>query len=156
MGRTEHFHDPNGPRPNRIVTAATAFVQDGAGRVLLIHRSDNGLWALPGGGQDVGEYIATTAERETHEETGYRVTVTGFIGVYSDPGHVIAYDDGEVRQQFALSFRAALDGGELATSDETPNVRWVAPEELDDLPMHPSVRLRVDHGLAHAPTPYIG
>ncbi|WP_328294395.1 NUDIX domain-containing protein [Kineococcus sp. NBC_00420] len=156
MARTEHFHDPDGPRPNRIVTAATAFVQDEEGRVLLIQRSDNGLWALPGGTQEVGERIATTAERETEEETGYRVRVTDFIGVYSDPDHVIAYADGEVRQQFALSFRAELIGGELATSEESPEVRWIEADELDDVPMHPSVRLRVDHGLQRRAKPYIG
>ncbi|GAB7190958.1 NUDIX domain-containing protein [Kineococcus sp. NUM-3379] len=156
MGRTEYFHDPVGPRPNRIVTAATAFVLDERERVLMIQRSDNGLWALPGGTQDVGERIATTAERETREETGYEVRVTGLIGVYSDPGHVIAYDDGEVRQQFALSFRAELLGGELQRSDESPDVRWVADNQLNDLPMHPSIRLRVDHGFEDRDEPYIG
>ena len=156
MGRTEHYHDPDAPTPNSIVVAATAFVQDDQGRILLIQRSDNGLWALPGGVQEVGEYIAQTAERETREETGYDVRVTGLIGVYSDPHHVIAYDDGEVRQQFALLFRAELVGGSLSESDETPQVRWVPPEELDSVSMHPSIRLRVDRGLADDPTAYVG
>lgn len=156
MGRTEHYHDPDGPRPNRIVPAAVAFVQDEHDRVLLVQRSDNGLWALPGGTQDVGEFLATTAERETLEETGYRVKVVDLIGVYSDPDHVIAYDDGEVRQQFAISFRAEPISGGLATSQETPDVKWVAPDELDAHPMHPSIRLRVDHGLARRDKPYIG
>ncbi|WP_432571588.1 NUDIX hydrolase [Kineococcus sp. SYSU DK005] len=156
MDRTEYFHDPAGPRPNRIVTAATAFVLDEQERVLMIQRSDNGMWALPGGTQDVGERIATTAERETREETGYEVRVTGLIGVYSDPHHVIAYDDGEVRQQFALSFRAELIDGELERSEESLDVRWVADNELDDLPMHPSIRLRVNHGFEERPEPYIG
>jgi 8-oxo-dGTP pyrophosphatase MutT (NUDIX family) len=156
MGRTEHYHDPDAPRPNRIVPAAVAFVQDARGRVLLIQRSDNGLWALPGGTQDAGEHIAVTAERETLEETGYRVKVVELIGVYSDPDHVIAYDDGEVRQQFAISFRAELEGGDAATSEETPNVAWVAPDEFDSHPMHSSIRRRVDHGLAHLDKPYIG
>ena len=111
---------------------------------------------MPGGAQDVGETIAAAAERETLEETGYRVNVTGLIGIYSDPRNVIAYDDGEVRQQFALAFRAALDGGAMATSAESPNVRWVRVDELDDLPIHPSVRLRIGHGLADLSTPYIG
>lgn len=156
MGRTEYMDDPNAPKANSIVPAATAFVQNGEGHVLLIQRSDNGLWAMPGGTQDVGETIAGTAERETFEETGYRVRVTTLIGVYSDPGNVIAYDDGEVRQQFALCFRAQLQGGEMARSDESPDVRWVSADELDDMPIHPSVRLRISHGLANLLTPYIG
>jgi len=156
VGRREHFHDPDAPPPNRIVVAAVAFIQDDQSRVLLVERSDNGLWALPGGRQDAGEYIARTAERETWEETGYRVQVTDLIGVYSDPAHLIAYDDGEVRQQFALSFRAELVGGSRALSDETPDVRWVAADDMDSVPMHPSIRLRIDHGLDRRARPYIG
>lgn len=156
MGRTEYVNDPRAPKATRIVPAANAFVRDRDGAVLMIQRSDNGLWAMPGGMQDIGETIAGAAERETLEETGYRVRVTGLVGVYSDPGNVIAYDDGEVRQQFVLCFRAVLLGGEMATSEESPSVRWVRPEELDAIPIHPSVRLRIDHGLANLPTPYVG
>lgn len=156
MARTEHYRDPNAPRPNNIVPAAVAFVRDDHGRVLLVERSDNGLWALPGGTQDVGETIQATAEREVLEETGYRVKVVDVVGIYSDPNHVIAYDDGEVRQQFAISFRAELVGGALTQSDETPSVRWVAPDDLDAYPMHPSIRLRVEHGLENRTRPYLG
>jgi len=156
MARTEYYRDPDAPRANRIVVAAVAFVQDSDGRVLLIQRSDNDLWALPGGAQDVGETVSAAAERETLEETGYRVTVTDLIGVYSDPQHVIAYDDGEVRQQFALSFRADLVDGQLATSDETPNVAWVSRCDLDRYRIHPSIRLRIEHGFEHRDMPYLG
>lgn len=156
MPRTEHNDDPDSPHPNRIVPAAVALVQDEHGCVLLIQRSDNGLWALPGGTQDVGERIAQTAERETLEETGYRIKVVGLVGIYSDPSHVIAYGDGEVRQQFAITFRAEVIGGEDTASPETPDVRWVSPEDLDAYSMHPSIRLRLDHGLARRSEPYIG
>lgn len=156
MGRTEYLNDPGAPRANRIVPAANAFVRERDGAVLMIQRSDNGLWAMPGGVQDIGETIAGAAERETLEETGYLVRVTGLVGVYSDPGNVIAYDDGEIRQQFALCFRAVLLGGDLRTSVESPSVRWVRPEELDGIPIHPSVRLRINHGLADLDAPYIG
>jgi 8-oxo-dGTP pyrophosphatase MutT (NUDIX family) len=156
VGRTEYLNDPEAPKANSIVPAANAFVRDDDGAVLMIERSDNRLWAMPGGMQDIGETIAAAAERETLEETGYRVRVVGLIGVYSDPGNVIAYDDGEIKQQFALCFRAQLLGGALATSEESPSVRWVRPDELDAIPIHPSVRLRIDHGLAELACPYIG
>ncbi len=156
MVRREFYRVPDAPTANSIVVAAVAFVQDEGGRVLLVQRSDNGLWALPGGAQDPGEYIAETAERETFEETGYHVKVTDFIGVYSDPRHVIAYSNGEIRQQFALSFAASRIGGHLVESDETPTVRWVKQVDLDDLPIHPSIRLRIDHGINRPARPYIG
>jgi hypothetical protein len=47
-------------------------------------------------------------------------------------------------------------GGQLATSDETSEVAFVAPERLDQLNIHPSMRLRIDHYLERRSTPYIG
>ena len=156
MSRTEYYRDPNAPRANSIVVAAVAFVQDSEGRVLLVQRSDNGLWALPGGAQEIGETVTHTAERETFEETGYRVKVTELIGVYSDPQHVIAYSDGEVRQQFALSFRAELVSGATALSEETPAVEWVSASDVDRHRMSESSRLRITHGFERAISPFIG
>jgi ADP-ribose pyrophosphatase YjhB (NUDIX family) len=62
--------------------------------------------ALPGGGQEIGEYIAETAVRETREETGVDIEVTGPVGIYTNPNHVVEFSDGEVRQQFSICFRA--------------------------------------------------
>ncbi|MEU5529486.1 NUDIX domain-containing protein [Micromonospora chersina] len=156
MARIEHFNNPNAPKPNSIVVAVTVFAQDEQGRVLLIQRTDNGLWALPGGAQDFGEYIAETAVRETCEETGVEVEVTGIVGIYTNPHHVVEYSDGEVRQQFSICFRGRYVRGETATSDESSAVRWVAHSELDQLPIHPSMRLRIDHGFERLSSPYIG
>ncbi|NYF58811.1 NUDIX hydrolase [Micromonospora purpureochromogenes] len=156
MARIEHFNNPNAPKPNSIVVAVTVFVQDEHGRVLLIQRTDNGLWALPGGAQDFGEYIAETAVRETREETGVEVEVTGVVGIYTNPNHVVEYSDGEVRQQFSICFRGRYVGGKLTTSDESSAVRWVPREDLDSLPIHPSMRLRIDHGFDQRSMPYIG
>jgi hypothetical protein len=47
-------------------------------------------------------------------------------------------------------------GGQLATSSETGEVEFVAPERLDSLNMHPSMRLRIDHYLERRSAPYIG
>ncbi|MEV0939394.1 NUDIX domain-containing protein [Micromonospora wenchangensis] len=156
MARTEHYHDPNAPKANSIVVAVSVFVRDEQARVLLIRRTDNGLWSLPGGGQEIGETVAETAVRETREETGISVEVAGMVGVYSDPGHVIEYSDGEVRQQFSLCFRAVPVSGTPTPSDESHEVRWVARDELAALDIHPSTLLRITHGYEERPEPYIG
>ncbi|BCK57408.1 NUDIX hydrolase [Nocardia wallacei] len=156
MARTEYYNDPNAPQPNSIVVAATAFVLNENRQVLMIQRSDNGRWAIPGGGQDFGETIEETAVRETREETGIDIEITGLVGIYSNPNHVMAYTDGEVRQQFSICFRAHPIGGQMHTSPESPNVRWVAQSDLDEMDIHPSVRLRIDHGYADLPQPYLG
>lgn len=156
MGRKEYYDDPNAPEPNSLVPAATVFVQDDEGRVLLVQRSDNGLWSLPGGGMELGETLAACGEREVLEETGYRVRVVDVVGIYSDPKHIIEYDDGEVRQQFAISFRAQLIDGALSTSAETPRTDWFGVDQVGELAMHDSNRLRVSHGFQRSNLPYLG
>jgi len=147
MARRDYYDDPAAPPANSIVPAVTAVVTDPDGRLLLIHRVDNDRWALPGGGIELGESVSDAVLREVAEETGVVVEISGIVGIYSDPRHVMAYDDGEVRQQFSLCFRARPVGGELANSSESTEVRWVPPKELDDLDIHPAQRLRIDHGL---------
>jgi 8-oxo-dGTP pyrophosphatase MutT (NUDIX family) len=157
MGRRDYYDDPEAPKPNSIVPAVTCFVEDERGRVLLVHRVDNDRWALPGGQVEVGERVAETVVREVREETGIDVEILGLVGIYSDPKHVIAYDDGEVRQQFALSFWARPIGGDLRHDDEASEVQWITPGDLDSLDIHPSMRLRIQHALLRTLiTPYIG
>ncbi|MFF0725172.1 NUDIX domain-containing protein [Streptomyces sp. NPDC004134] len=157
MGRIDHFRDPNAPKANSVVPSVTAIVRDDSGRLLLIHKTDNDLWAVPGGGHDIGERIADTAVREVKEETGIDVEVDSIVGLYTDPEHVLAYDDGEVRQQFSICFRARPVGGSLRTSSESKEVRWVDPADLEGLDIHPSMMMRIRHGLDDSRRdPYIG
>ncbi|GAA2205943.1 NUDIX domain-containing protein [Nonomuraea monospora] len=157
MARQDFYDDPNAPAPNSIVPGGSAVVIDDAGRVLLHRRADSGLWALPGGVMDVGETIAAAVAREVLEETGVRVKITGLIGIYSDPRHVIAYSDGEVRQQFNICFRARPTGGAPHATEEAREVRWVSPDEFGTLAMHPTQRLRLTHALDSARRePHIG
>ncbi|MEU1594826.1 NUDIX domain-containing protein [Streptomyces sp. NPDC005708] len=157
MGRIDYLHDPEAPPANSVVPSVVAFVRDRAGRVLMVQRSDNGRWALPGGGHDIGESIGDTVVREVREETGIEVEVLGLSGIYTDPGHVMRYDDGEVRQQFSICFRARPVGGRLRTSSETTQVRWVEPTDLGGLDVHPTMRLRIEHAMDDTRVdPYIG
>lgn len=156
MGRIDYVDDPDAPVANSVVPSVVAIVRDDAGRVLLIHKTDNNLWALPGGGHEIGESVVDTVIREVKEETGYDVEVETVTGTYTNPRHVMAYDDGEVRQQFSIAFRARLVGGEARTSRESSEVVWVRPEEIDALDMHPSMRMRIQHALEERNTPYLG
>ncbi|WP_068060372.1 NUDIX hydrolase [Nocardia xishanensis] len=154
MSRTDYFHDPAAPAPNSIKVAVSALVQDEHGRILMIRRTDNDKYSIPGGGLEAGETVAQAVTREVMEETGIEVDATELIGVFSNPDHVIAYDDGEVRQEFSLCFRANPIGGTPRTSSESKEVRWVEPAELDELDVHPSIRLRISKGLEASGDPY--
>ncbi|WP_412076730.1 NUDIX domain-containing protein [Streptomyces xanthophaeus] len=155
MSRTDYFNDPSAPKANSIVPAVTAFVVNDADEILLERRSDNGRWGMPGGVQEIGEDIAGTVAREVLEETGISVEVVGLVGIFTDPGHVIAFSDGEVRQEFSLCFRARPISGEIKVSSESFEVRWVPRAEVDSLDMSPTTRLRLEEGYRGSPIPRI-
>ena len=127
-GRIDYYHDPDAPPANSIVVAVTAFILDTSSRLLMIRRTDNDLYAIPGGAQEVGETISQTVAREVREETGIIVTVTGLIGVYSDPAHVIAFADGEVRQEFlSASAPNPSEGSRAQATRAKKSCGWSRP-----------------------------
>jgi ADP-ribose pyrophosphatase YjhB (NUDIX family) len=154
--RRDRLDDPNAPKANSLVPAASAVVVDDEGRILLHKRTDNEYWSIPGGAMKPGESIAETVVREVEEETGIEAEVHKILGVYSNPRHVSVYDDGEVRQQFSICFLCRAAGGELATSDESSEVRFVELAETDALSIHPSIRLRIQHYAENRDEPFIG
>lgn len=156
MARVDYLNDPTAPPANSVVPAVSAIVPDASGRLLLIFRTDNNYWSIPGGGIKPGESASEAAVREVKEETGIDCQVTGLVGIYSDPRHVAAYDDGEVRQEFSICFTARLLGGTPRTSNESSEVEFVAPGNTARYKMHPSIRLRIRHYLEHRAQPYIG
>ncbi|MBR7839517.1 NUDIX domain-containing protein [Actinospica durhamensis] len=156
MARTDYYDDPDAPHPNSMLVAASTVVTDANERILLLRRSDSGNWALPGGTMELGESLPDCAIREVLEETGLKIEITGLVGTYTDPRHVIAYSDGEVRQQFNICFTARIVGGLLTESEESTALRFVAPDELGDLPIHPTQQLRLDHYLTRGGEPYFG
>jgi 8-oxo-dGTP pyrophosphatase MutT (NUDIX family) len=155
--RIDFYDDPSAPEPNSLVPAVNVVVSNAAGEVLLIQRSDNDNWAVPGGAIDLGESMVQAAVRETGEETGILCEVTGLVGIYTDPRHVMLYtSNGEARQEFSIVLTARAAGGEPTPSEESSEVRWVARNDLDGYPMDRSMRLRIGHYLEGRATPYLG
>jgi ADP-ribose pyrophosphatase YjhB (NUDIX family) len=154
VARKDFYDDAEAPKANSITVAVSAVFQNSEDQLLLIRRTDNNLYSVPGGGQEIGETLAQTVVREVREETGVTVRVVELIGVYSDPKHVIGYADGEVKQEFSICFRAEPVSGDLHTSSESSEVHWVNPSTLDELNIHPSIRLRIGHGLSRLEKPY--
>ena len=68
------------PRPTVDI-----IIENGGGIVLVRRKYPPLGWALPGGFVDAGEWVAESARREAHEETGLRVELTELLGVYSNP-----------------------------------------------------------------------
>lgn len=147
--RLEYFHDPSAPRPTVLVQAAFAVVRDGRDRVLLCRRADTGNWEIPGGSVEAGESALNAVRREVEDGTGVLITVTGVSGIYTDPGYVIAYPTGKVRQQFAVCFHARPTAGAIRPDcQESAQVGWIRPDQLDRFPIHPGMRVWLDAALS--------
>lgn len=138
MGRVEYWNDPDAPKANSLVPACGTVTVDDAGRILMQCRRDTGQWALPMGKMEIGETPSQCAVRETEEETGVRVEPVGILGIYSDPGHIVAYTDGEIRQEYEVMLIARPIGGRPGANDEASDVRWVDPGDLHSLDIHPT------------------
>lgn len=155
--RIDFYDDPEAPPANSVVPSVNVVVLNDDGALLMIRRSDNDNWALPGGGLELGESIAETAVREVKEETGVDCEVTGLVGIYTDPKHIILYtSNGEARQEFSILFTARATGGEPTPSAESKEVRWTTASDLPTLTMHQSQRLRLDHYSRFDGEPHIG
>lgn len=155
MSRTDYYDDPKAPKVNSVVPAVTAFIQDPEGRILMERRTDNGRWGLPGGTHQAGESVTHTVVREVREETGLLVEVDRMVGIYSDPKRVIAFSDGEARQEFTMCFAAHVIGGELTSSSESIAVDWISRDALSQLDIAPTTLARIEDALSNRPQPRI-
>jgi ADP-ribose pyrophosphatase YjhB (NUDIX family) len=145
-----------GAEGQQLVPAVNVVVVDDAGELLLIRRTDNGNWAVPGGAVDLGESVAQAAVRETLEESGIECAITGIVGIYSDPKHVILYtSNGEARQEFSIVLTARPLTGQPTPGSESSQVRWVPKAELPAYTMHRSMRIRINDFLARNESPVI-
>ena len=139
--------------PTQIRLSVSAVVwRDAPGldrELLLMQRSDNGQWGLPGGYVETGESVGLATAREVLEETGVRIQVGRLIGVYSDPGvQVIAYPDGERVQAVNLCFEARPVGeGVASTPQESLATGYFEPRLLPE-PFVPIHRVRLRDALA--------
>ena len=156
--------------PTELGLSVSAMVWRGH-EFLLMRRSDNGYWGLPGGFVELGESVADAARREVAEETGWSIEIGRLIGVYSDPRtQVVDYaqpdplqsdrsggvmDDAQVAgtgrgrvQIVNLCFQAkAVEQGEPTTPEETLEMGFFAADALPK-PFVPIHTVRIEDGLA--------
>ncbi len=94
-------------RASAVRAVCGAVATDAAGRVLLVQRSGEGTWGLPGGGVEPGETWVQATVRECLEETGWEVEILDLLGVYSDPAtQTHRYPDGPTVQFYGVVFLA--------------------------------------------------
>jgi ADP-ribose pyrophosphatase YjhB (NUDIX family) len=158
--RIDYYHDPKAPEPTSRKPSASVVVRNADWHILMLQRTDNDLWTIPTGGLKINETISHCGVRECQEETGIEIEITGLVGVFSDPGHLIAYlRDGkvtEVRQPVNVCLHARPVGGTMTPEpDEARQVAWIPPRDLDGMDIHPAIRARIAHALLSPDVPLI-
>jgi 8-oxo-dGTP pyrophosphatase MutT (NUDIX family) len=84
------------------------------------------------------------AVREVAEETGLIVELTSVLGAFGGrPEFRVTYTNGDVVDYVMVVYGARVTGGALAPSEELPELRWVARDELAAVPLAPWARLVV-------------
>jgi 8-oxo-dGTP pyrophosphatase MutT (NUDIX family) len=117
-----------------LMPGAAVAAQREDGLILFGRRSDNGVWALPGGAAEVGGSFARTAIDELREETGLLVDPADLIPVacFSDAArHTLHYPNGDVAHYFSMCFLVRRWEGEpRADGEEMLDLRFADPTDL--------------------------
>jgi len=108
--------------------AVGAVVGNDKGEILLIKRSDSGIWLYPTGWADIGYSPSEVAVKEVREETGIEVEVQRLIGVFD--GLRLGFTRTPL---YSLVFLCRAIGGELLAHPlECDDVGWFAPDALPE------------------------
>lgn len=116
-----------------------AIIND-AGQVLLVKRSDNGHWCLPGGYAEVGLTPQENVAREVREETGLEVEVGSLVDLFCIPPGA-----GHPSTHYVFVYLCKVTGGILTPSHETPELGYFHPEEITN--WHSTHQERVQQSL---------
>jgi 8-oxo-dGTP pyrophosphatase MutT (NUDIX family) len=109
----------------------TALVVDDRGFVLMVQRSDNGVWTLPSGISEPGEEMAAACAREVLEETGIVVEVEQLISIQTTGP--VTYPNGDVTSFVDHFFGCdPISGTAHVGDDESVAVGWFDPAELPE------------------------
>jgi 8-oxo-dGTP pyrophosphatase MutT (NUDIX family) len=94
--------------------------------------TDPGCWAVPGGGQDVGENLEQAARREFVEETEYALGDLELV-------YERDLDRGSGFIEHQAYFLATYDGVQPLVCHEGQRLEFIAPDQLESLPLTPDL-----------------
>lgn len=132
MNHIQELRELIGHRPILMVGAGI-LIQDADQRLLMLKRSDNHLWGLPGGAVEPGENVEATAWRETLEETGLEVQAMELFGVFSGPELFYEYPNGDQVNNVTIMYRAVKVSGDIRLNHEHTTWQFFTDEEI---PLH--------------------
>src|SRR5215831_11899412 len=118
-----------------VLPSAAVVIHDEQMRLLLCLHRDKNIWVAPGGLIEPGEQPAEAAVRETWEETGLLVEITGILGAYGGNDLIIDYPNGDRAAYIGTIFRGQVVAGSMrADGEETLDVGYFTREEFERMP----------------------
>jgi 8-oxo-dGTP pyrophosphatase MutT (NUDIX family) len=135
-----------------VLVAAGVAILDVQGRLLLCKHSDFNRWDLPGGVIEPGEAPSAAAIRETFEEIGVDVQLTGILGAFGGPDLQVNYSNGDKVSYVLITFRARITAGELKPDgEEILDVRYFSREDLGSVDYSKWMDGALSHLFSNAP-----
>ncbi len=120
-----------GHRPILMLGAVT-LVLDDRQRLLMMKRTDSGLWGVPGGAVELGEVIEEAAKRETREETSLEIVDMSLFGVFSGPELYYKYPNGDEVYNVSIVYLSQHWRGEVKLNEEHSEWNWFAAGDIPD------------------------
>lgn len=127
-------HQENAFQLSALPSAEAVVILDG--KILLVQRNDDNLWALPGGITDPGETLAESAQRELWEEAGIVGQVRQLLGLFDSR---LWYSEKKIHFYHAVFLIEAVDS-QPSPGPEVLDARYFAEDELP--PLSPGHHLR--------------
>jgi 8-oxo-dGTP pyrophosphatase MutT (NUDIX family) len=141
------------PTPQTKVTVSSGgIVLNRQGMVLLVNQKGNS-WSFPKGHVESGEEPLRAATREIMEESGIaRLQLLEILGAYGR--YRLGRNRGEDKTEWKILLFFLFKTGQMTLkpmSPDHPEVRWVHPDQVEDVLTHPkdkafykSVRARIN------------
>ena len=101
-----------------LLVGAAVFVLDDQDRLLMLMRTDNKMWGIPGGAVELGEKVEDAARRETREEVGVEIGKMSLFGVFSGEGLYYKYPNGDEVHNISIVYLTRDVLGEIEIEPE--------------------------------------
>jgi len=122
----------------------------GGDELLLVRERRSGRFTFPGGWADVGDTPGAAAERETLEESGYRVRATKLVALLDKARHE---HPPSVDYVYKVLIGCRLEGGAAATSHEIDAVGFFARTAIPELDLDRTTPGQIELAWAHHEDP---
>ncbi len=94
-----------------VLVGAAVLILNERDELLMLLRTDNGCWGVPGGAMEPGERLEETAARETREEAGLHIHDLALFGVFSGPELAYRYPNGDMTYNVTVAYVARHASG---------------------------------------------